>query len=177
MMNTNDLTSLETATDAELFAVLGVQALPFIQSPSVTLAEGRKGAFEVDGSDALGIEFQHGYFENIARAFLRSWAVELGRAFCGNGKTYSSLKLRAVSQADVIAGVIAASITQQIPQIAPYTGLVAVLGTLIARTGVEGFCTLLKEIQRQSSPIDVVADPSKKVKTNPRKQQKPKQDG
>jgi hypothetical protein len=180
MMNANDLTLLENATDAELLAVLGVQALPLVQRPSVTLSEGRSGAFAVDGSDALGIEFQHGYFEKIARAFLRGWAVELGRAVCGKGKTYASLKRRAVSQTDVIVGVIAASITQHVPEIAPYTGLVAVLGTLIARTGVEGFCTMLKELQSQPSTIDAAADPPTKLKTRasvskPRKQLKPKQ--
>jgi hypothetical protein len=146
-MNTNDPSSLDTATDAELFAVLGVQALPLVQQPSVTLAEGRNGAFVAEGSDALGVEFQHGYFENIARTFLRNWATQLGRVVCGQGKAYGTLRRRAASQGDVVVGVIAASITQHIPEIAPYTGLVAVLGTLITRTGVDGFCEMLKEIQ------------------------------
>ena len=150
-MNANDLTYLDSATDAELFAVLGVQALPLVQKPSVTLTEGRNGAFAVEGSDALGIEFQHGYFENIARTFLRNWATQLGRAICGTDKSYGTLRRRAVSQGDVVVGMIAATITQHIPEIAPYTGLVAVLGTLITRTGVDGFCEMLKDLQ--SRPI------------------------
>jgi hypothetical protein len=146
----NELTSLETATDAELFAVLGVQALPLVQPPNVTLSEGRNGAFVADGSDALGKEFQHGYFEDVARTFLRKWSVQLGRAVCGRGKDYGSLRRRAVSQGDVVVGMIAANITQHIPDIAPYTGLVAVLVTLIARTGADGFCEMLKELQSQA---------------------------
>lgn len=159
--------TLAAATDAEIWAVLGVQALPLVQKPGATLSEGRSGAFVVDGSDALGKEFQHSYFEKVARLFLKTWSAELKRALCKSSKTYGSVRHRVTAQTDIIAGLVAAGLSQHVPALAPYTGLIAVLSTLVARTGIEGFCVMLSELQDDTKPPNPTRSSSAAKKKRP----------
>jgi len=141
--------ALEGASDSELRALLGMYALTVVQDPAYTLQEARSGAFITDGSAALGEEFKHGEFERIARIFLRKWGGELRKALCGNEKLYREVKAKGVSQLDVVVGLIVGAISQAVPGLAALTGLLTVLGLLVARSGLHAFCQTLAEIQAE----------------------------
>jgi hypothetical protein len=133
-----------------LLAVLGMYALPLVLEPARTLGEARQGVFTPAGSEALGEEFQHSAFERVAKAFLKKWALELGRAICGNDKLYDDVKQKSLSQVDVVVGVIAAAISQNVPGLAAFTGLLTVLSMFIARTGLKAFCDMLADLQKEA---------------------------
>lgn len=147
-----DFGAFASASDKELMSVIGMYALPLVQEPSETLRVGRQGGFWQDGSTALGEEFQHSRFEQVGREFLRRWAFELGNAVCGNDELYTQVKARGLTQLGVTAGLISGAIAHAVPALAPYTGLLAVLGAFIAQTGLRTFCQMLKEMQSPGKP-------------------------
>ena len=139
---------LETASDDELMAVLGATALPVLRRPEEILQDGRRGDFWAEGPAIQGDEpaFIHEGFERLGGIFLRNWAVELRKAVCQNDDLAEKLHTEGLRQLDVAVGIITGSLAAAIPALAPFLGLLTVLGVIIARSGIRAFCQMLEEL-------------------------------
>jgi hypothetical protein len=144
-----EISKLLSATDSELFAVLGAQALPLVASPSEFLELGRKGGLYVSGSTALGStpEFDHRPLELFAKKFLRIWKSQLQAAVCGDSFLKEEVSKRGSVKTDTdLIAIAIASLSAHIPVLVPFSGLLIVLAVLIVRSGVKAFCEMLKDL-------------------------------
>jgi hypothetical protein len=140
-----DIEKLAETTDDELLSLLGLYALPVMVDPDQALLEGRRGTFCIVASEALGGEFNQSGFRELGQKFLHKWGKEIARAICGNEELYKNVRERGLTQMGASVGLIAGCIATHVPALAPYLGLLTVLGALIAQTGFSAFCKLLAE--------------------------------
>jgi len=144
-IDSGEVRALLGASDAELWSVLGAQALPVVVSPGSLLDDGRRGVFWQSGPAILGGEptFRHDQFQLVAKAFLSKWAAELHHAVCAGDDLDREIKKRGFKEVDVAVASIVGYLATSIPALAPFTGLLVVLGVMICRTGVKAFCATL----------------------------------
>jgi hypothetical protein len=135
------------ASEEEIYALLGMYALPLLQTPEDTLIEARRGVYYGTAPAILGEEFRLPSFAEAGRMFLRKWGVQLAKAVCGNDKLYRDIKQHGFTRLGVSVGIIAANLAQSVQPLAAYRGLLEILGVLIAQTGINAFCALLQDLQ------------------------------
>jgi hypothetical protein len=150
-MSGTDFQELSNASDAELLSLLGMHSLSLVQDPQITLEQGRRGEYWVSGPAILGDEgsFEHKSFERIGKLFLKKWSEQLQIAICNNDLLYRELQNKSLAQLGVVVGLITAGIASAVPALAPYTGLLTVLGVFVARSGREAFCSMLRELNSE----------------------------
>jgi hypothetical protein len=150
-MESTDLKTLVKASDAELLSLLGMYSLPVVQSPEQTLQEGRHGEFWEAGASVLGEgEFEHKSFKQLGNLFLKKWAEQFRIAICQNESLYKEIKAQSLTQIGIVVGLITSAISLAIPALAPFSGLLTVLGVFIARSGREAFCKMLDELDAEA---------------------------
>lgn len=153
-----DISTLVKADDHEMLALLGCEALPIVTTPAELLAAGRGGLLWQAGPMMLGREesptasrFWHEQMKDVGRRFLQEWSQQLHIAICGNRRLYAKLQGRGIKEIDVMVGAAAGAIVGRIPELAPFTGLVTVLGVMVAKTGIAAFCESLATPQQPAS--------------------------
>ena len=97
--------ALFKASDSELMALLGLQALPLLKKPDELLAMGRSGELYGDREQLGEGEFEHSALAQVGKAFLRKWAVELQKAICTKGELYKKLRQKGSAQTDILVAV------------------------------------------------------------------------
>jgi len=142
--------TLFRASDSELMALLGLQALPLVKQPEEVLAMGRSGELYGNPEQLGEGEFEHGGLAQVGKIFLRTWAVELQRAICTKGALYKKLREKGSHQTDVLVAVAIGGLSSAIPALAPFSGLITVLSVLLVKTGVDAFCQMLSD---KGSPL------------------------
>jgi hypothetical protein len=142
--------ALFKASDSELMALLGLQALPLLKKPDELLAMGRSGELYGNPEQLGEGEFEHSALAQVGKAFLRKWAVELQKAICTKGELYKKLRQKGSAQTDILVAVAVGGLASAIPALAPFSGLLTVLGVLLAKTGVDAFCEMLSD---KTSPL------------------------
>lgn len=150
-MDSKNLKSLVEASDDEILSLIGMYSLPILQTPEQTLQKGREGEFWQAGASVLGEgEFQHKSFKQLGNLFLRKWAEQFRIAICENDSLYKEIKAQSLTQIDIIVGLITGAIALSVPALAPFTGLLTVIGVFIARSGTEAFCEMLDELDSEA---------------------------
>jgi len=140
-----DANVLLRASDSELMALLGLQALPLLKSPSEVLVMGRSGDLYGNPEQLGGGEFEHGTLVVMGKAFLNQWAAELQKAICSNGELYDKLRKTGSTETNVLVAVCVSGIASAIPTLAAFSGLLTVIGILLIKTGVDAFCKMLSD--------------------------------
>jgi hypothetical protein len=151
-MQEPNIENLAKASDAELLSILGMHSLSLVQDPEETLEEGRRGMYWRSGPAILGDEgtYEHKSFERIGKLFLKKWYEQLEIAICKNDSLYKELQGKSLAQLGVVVGLITAGISTAVPALAPYSGLLTVLGVFVARSGREAFCSMLSELRSET---------------------------
>ena len=141
---------LLNASDSELMALLGLQALPLVKKPDELLAMGRSGELYGDPEQLGEGEFEHNALAEIGKTFLRKWAVELQKAICTKGELYKQLRQKGSAQTNILVAVAVAGLSSAIPALAPFSGLLTIVAVLLVKTGVDAFCAMLTD---KTSPL------------------------
>jgi hypothetical protein len=128
------------ATDEELLSVIGANALPLVTSPGSILQGGRTGEFHYEGSEALGVQFDHPAFKRYAILFLKTWSSQLVDAVCKNSPLADDLKKVTIEKRDIAVGLVVGALTANIPELAAYAGLLTALAIFIVKSGIQAFC-------------------------------------
>lgn len=146
-MSTPDRTEIESllaADSEELESLLGLYALSAYSPPLSVLTEARAGALQESLAPTLGKpRFSNAYLKSNARWFFKMWAKELRQAICTNKALYKQEREATVDEVHVLVATIVGAIVAAAPALAPLTGLLAVLGVIIAKSGTEAFCKSL----------------------------------
>lgn len=154
MTNEKDITqsadALLQASDSELMALLGLQALPVLKTPVEMLQMGRSGDLYGDPEQLGAGEFEHGKLAATGKAFLNRWSDQLQKAICSKGDLYKKLRQKGSAQTDVLVALAVTGLASAIPVLAPFSGLLTVIGVLLVKTGVDAFCEMLKD---KNSPL------------------------
>lgn len=145
-----DTSSLLRASDSELMALLGLQALPLLKSPSEVLSMGRSGELYGNPEQLGGGEFEHSALVVVGKVFLKQWASQLRKAICSKGKLYSKLQKKGSTETNLMIAMCVSGIAAAVPALAPFSGLLTVLGVLLVKTGVDAFCEMLND---KKSPL------------------------
>ncbi len=142
-----NINKLYTATDDELYSVLGLYSISLTTNPSDVLDNGRTGEYWQAGPEVLGDEetFWHKKYAELGRQFLINWKPQIFSAICENHNVYSDLRKKGFREVDATVAVIVGALSTSIPILAPLTGLLVVIGVLVARTGIDAFCETIKE--------------------------------
>lgn len=149
-IDTSDANNLRQASDSELMALLGMQALPLMKSPSELLEMGRNGDLYGDPEQLGEGEFEHGALAALGKTFLSMWARQLQAAICTKSELYKKLRQTGSAQTDLLVAVAVGGLASAIPPLAPFSGLLTVVGVLLAKTGVDAFCEMLSD---KNSPL------------------------
>ena len=142
------------ASDDELRALLGIEALALVTSPAEVLTDARSGRIGAAAVAAFGPADKSsrladsGYFKGLAERFVKQFARELRSALCGNEELYKEEKQRGLNELHLLAAAVAATLTTAIPLFAPLAGLVGVLAVIIAKAGLQAFCRSLDDPKR-----------------------------
>jgi hypothetical protein len=149
-ISSGDPKALLQASDSELMALLGLQALPLVKNPSEVLAMGRGGELYGNPEQLGSGEFEHGALAAVGKTFLHKWAGQLQKAICTKSELYKKLRQTGSAQTDLLVAVSVGGLAAAIPALAPFSGLLTVVGVLLAKTGVDAFCEMLSD---KNSPL------------------------
>ncbi len=151
-MTEADLMELRQARDDELYTLVGMYALPFIEPPSSALRLGRSrslfGAGTVLGDEANASQPA---YVNLGKRFLARWAEQLRNAVCKNDALYSELQQDAARELKIVVALVVGAIATGIPALAPASGLLTILGVMVAKAGVKGFCAAIEDAEKEST--------------------------
>lgn len=143
---------LSTASEDELMALLGGQALPIMVRPDSLLSAGREGKF-VEGRAVAGkpsSDFYHQFLKNVGQSFLIRFCSELRSACCGNTKKYDEIRQDAGNKTGLAIAAIVGTLTAALPpSLAAFNGLILVLAMLIFQCGAAAFCAMLGDLQKK----------------------------
>lgn len=141
------ISALWPATDEELLSVIGASALPLVMPPSSILQGGRTGEFYYDGSEALGLQFDHPAFKRYAILFFKTWSSQLTNAVCKNSPLAEDLKNVTIEKRDIAVGLVVGALTAHIPELAAYAGLLTALAIFIVKSGMQAFCETVSSLK------------------------------
>jgi hypothetical protein len=151
-VDNESIKGLVSASDAELYSLLGVYSVGILCGPDTILENGREGLFWQSKPTLLGEEkhdsFRHQTFQSFGMEFLRTWTNELQKAICQNGQLRQQFKGKTHREIDLMVAAVVGSIAAHLPQLASLTGLLIVLGVLVARSGLDAFCKTLEELSK-----------------------------
>lgn len=136
------------ATDLELMTLLGAASLGALPAGAL-LDVGRAGELNPPRPAHMGDGgFGSNWFVERGRQFLKIWAKDLCKALCQNS-TSKTKRPTAKSRDEftTLAAGLAATIAHAVPSLAPFTGVVTVLGVLVAKSGMSAFCKMLLEME------------------------------
>ena len=156
-VDAHSIDDLVGASDAELYSLLGVYSVGLLCGPDTMLDHGRQGLFWQSKPTLLGDEtdkhdvFRHEAFQGFGKEFLRAWTKELQKAICQNGQLRQQLKGKTIQQFDLIVAAVVGSIAAHIPQLASLSGLLIILGVIVAKSGLDAFCRTLAELGKARS--------------------------
>lgn len=144
------LRELMSASDDELESLLGVYATPLLSDPSSTLRTGRSAEFwrvsAVMGDEGSRGSFVHAGFKERAQEFFSRWGRELRRGLCGDSNLHNYVAERGLKEIDLAVAAVVGAIAASIPALAPFSGLLTIVGVMVVKSGLDAFCQMLEEL-------------------------------
>jgi hypothetical protein len=132
--------------DDTLLSVLGLQAIGISgESAAASLDSLRADEFLLGDTPGLGRIRESKHLKSRGESFLHRWARELKTAVCGNDKLYEEERKNGLENIHLTVAAIIGAIVVSIPSLGALSGLLTVLGVLIAKSGLRAFCASLNE--------------------------------